>query len=488
MAVLYILLVMNEFDENYAKYVEVQYGDKRDPVRDASMIASNDLLLPHAYTVSDRVDMTNIDVYSVDPVGCEDADDAFSVYTEFGRTFLAIHIADPTEFISMRSDLWLDIENKVITMYPSNTKPVHMMPHEIMERASLMDNGIGCGVSCDGGCVKNAITVLTEISCDTFLPINRVKLLFTHILAKKRNTMSYESASRSVNSVMSLEFGLKIGQAMQEMRGKKTIGVKLKSVDKSIIDYACGYGGPRLRGVSPNETMMMQMIEEFAIFANSFVGEYLSIHLGGNGIFRACDASAMTGDEFSSLSGNELLHHIITNGIRADYMNTVASHDLVGSREYTHFTSPIRRASDCVCHYLLKYLYLREISGGATVVPFDSGRLAVLAERCDVRSKKMKKVQYTDTKYRLIQVMHGILHRNGCLEIEYCVTGHIHGFVNIIIKRVDEFPVYLSYSLRRKSYDGVIDNKLMFTLQVGVINCRERFDEGSIPELDARFV
>ena len=30
---------MNEFDENYAKYVEVQYGDKRDPVRDASMIA-----------------------------------------------------------------------------------------------------------------------------------------------------------------------------------------------------------------------------------------------------------------------------------------------------------------------------------------------------------------------------------------------------------------------------------------------------------------
>jgi hypothetical protein len=234
--------------------------------------------------------------------------------------------------------------------------------------------------------------------------------------------------------------------------------------------------------------MMMQMIEEFAIFANSFVGEYLTIHLGGSGIFRACDASAMTGDEFSSLSGNELLHHIITNGIRADYMNTVASHDLVGSREYTHFTSPIRRASDCVCHYLLKYLYLREISGGTTVVPFDSGRLAVLAERCDMRSKKMKKVQYTDTKFRLIQVMHGILQRNGGLEIEYCVTGHIHGFVNIIIKRIDQFPVYLSYSLRRKSYDGVIDNKLMFTLSVITINCRERFDEGSIPELDALFV
>ena len=36
--------------------------------------------LPHEYSIIDeRVDMTHIECYSVDPPGCEDADDAFSV-------------------------------------------------------------------------------------------------------------------------------------------------------------------------------------------------------------------------------------------------------------------------------------------------------------------------------------------------------------------------------------------------------------------------
>ena len=34
--------------------------------------------------------------------------------------------------------------------------------------------------------------------------------------------------------------------------------------------------------------------------------------------------------------------------------------DLVSMPEYAHFTSPIRRMSDCVCHYLLKFIYLRK--------------------------------------------------------------------------------------------------------------------------------
>ena len=106
------------------------------------------------------------------------------------------------------------------------------------------------------------------------------------------------------------------------------------------------------------EIQMKQMIAEFAIFANSFVGEYLKLNLDGMGIFRTCEAKELLSNMYN-LNGNELLNEIITNGIRAEYLSTNASHDLVGMPEYSHFTSPIRRLSDCVCHYLLKYIYLK---------------------------------------------------------------------------------------------------------------------------------
>ena len=468
---------MNTFEENYSKYIEKLYGEKRENSTDSTLLKLNNLSMPHKYTINSRVDMTNIETYSIDPDGCEDADDAFSIYEQDHKLYLAIHIADPTEFININSDLWYDIENRIITRYPSNNKPIHMIPHEIMEKASLMDNSHGN--------IKNAITVITEINKETYLPENKIKLLFTKIKVKKQNSLSYEKASENINYLMPLENGLNISIALQDKRGKKTIGVKLKLVDTSVIKY--DNIGLYLHRDTVNEKQMKQMIEEFAIFANSFIGEYLKIHLDGVGIFRTCDATAITGYEFNNLTGNELLHHIITNGICADYMNTVASHDLVGSKEYTHFTSPIRRASDCICHYLLKYLYLKNINAELNI-PFDNEKLKSLSEKCVTKTKEIKKLQYTDTKFRLIQVMHNLIILKQKIEIQYYVTGYIRGFINIIINKIDDCSVYLSYSLKRNEYKETIDNKEMHTLTITIINCRKKFDEGSIPELDQLFL
>jgi exoribonuclease R len=83
--------------------------------------------------------MTDYEVYSIDPEGCEDADDAFSIYTnhEDSKMFLAIHIADPTEYIHLHSDLWKDIVNRTTTKYLSNRKPIHMIPDSILKLSSL---------------------------------------------------------------------------------------------------------------------------------------------------------------------------------------------------------------------------------------------------------------------------------------------------------------------------------------------------------------
>ena len=226
---------------------------------------------------------------------------------------------------------------------------------------------------------------------------------------------------------------------------------------------------------------------EFAIFANTYIGEFLRLQLDGHGIYRTCDAREMVGEEFDKLNGNDILEHIITKGIRADYMNVVSSHDLVGSKEYTHFTSPIRRASDCICHYLLKYLKIKSNENREINTPFENKELIELSENCLSKTREIKKIQYTDIKFRLIQVMYNIVKLKGEVHICYYITGYMNGFINIIINKIDEHDVYLSYSLKRSYYNEEIDSAKKKNIIIREINCREKFDEGSLPELDNIF-
>ena len=157
------------------------------------------------------------------------------------------------------------------------------------------------------------------------------------------------------------------------------------------------------------------------------------------------------------MNGNELLHEIITNGIHADYMNKVSSHDLVGSEEYTHFTSPIRRASDCICHYLLKYLYLKNFNNNLKI-PFNLNKLQGLSEKCVFESKKIKKIQYKDNKFRLIQIMNNMLYYNDFLTLSYYITSY-KAPLNIIINKI----MHISYTLK-------INNFIIYTNDIQNIN------------------
>ena len=458
----------------YTKHIESLYGPKRNVLFDNNLLNNN--ILPHMYNISDRIDLTYLDIYSIDPDGCEDADDAFSIYFENNKLFLAIHIADPTEFINLDSTLWTSIEKTVITKYPSNRKPIHLMPDKIMQMSSLMDN--------EYGDTKNAITILTEINTSNYLPCHNIQLLFSKIKLKKENSLSYYQASCNIHNIICLNYGLKISKALQQKRMTKTIGVKLNELNSSTIKYFNHV--PYLYIDSQEEKDMKQMIAEFAIFANSFVGEYLKLNFNQHGIFRTCDASDIIHSEYyKNLSGNDLLHEIITNGIHADYINTVASHDLVGSDEYTHFTSPIRRASDCICHYLLKYLYLKK-SNIDLEVPFQLDKLQELSEKCVMESKKIKKIQYKDTKFRFIQIMNLLLYENESIQLSFYITSYKEPFLNLIINQINEHHVYLSYSLKINNVVNYIHNpNLVHNINILFVNIPGKFDEGTIPELDS---
>jgi exoribonuclease R len=457
----------------YNKHIETLYGKKRNDIFDKNLIKYNKL--PHNYGISDRTDLTYLETYSIDPDGCEDADDAFSIYFEENKLYLAIHIADPTEFINLDSELWTSIEKTVITKYPSNRKPIHLMPDTIMQISSLMNNEFGN--------TKNAITILTEIDTINYLPCHNIQLLFTKINVKHENAFSYFDASNNINNIDCLNYGLKISKALQDKRMKKTIGVKLNELNSSFIKYYNYI--PYLYIDSKEEKNMKQMIAEFAIFANSYIGEYLKINFNQHGIFRTCNASDINqSDHYKNLNGNDLLHEIITNGIHADYMNTVSSHDLVGSDEYTHFTSPIRRVSDCICHYLLKYIHLKKYNIDLEI-PFDLDKLQELSQKCVIETKKIRKIQYKDDKFRLIQIMNFLLLDYEYIKLSFYITGFKQPFLNIIINQINEHNIYISYTLKINNNNNYIhDPKFIHNLNITFVNIPGKFDEGSIPELD----
>jgi exoribonuclease R len=227
----------NIFETNYTTYIEPLYGPTRNEPRDIELTA--DIVEPHDYSIplDERYDFTEYDVYSIDPEGCEDADDAFSVYTDRDLLYLAIHIADPTEFIRLHSDLWVSIVQRTTTKYLSNRKPIHMIPEQVLKMVSLQGENE----------MKHTISVITEINKDTYKPQGEVKLVFGKVLVKRAHAFSYKQAS--VHDLDALKIGLQISEQLQIQRGKKTKGVKLNELTPAHVCYENGNAYLRIRDI-----------------------------------------------------------------------------------------------------------------------------------------------------------------------------------------------------------------------------------------------
>ena len=159
--------------------------------------------------------------------------------------------------------------NRGTTKYPSNRPPIHMIPEKILNLSSLQGDIFGCK--------KKVITVMTEIDKKTHHPINEIKLLFSEITVKKKNAYTYSDAALYKNTIKSFVYGLAISKSLKEKRSLLTKGVKLSDLNTAQIIY--DYDNLYLYEDSKQEKEVKQMIAEFAIFANSFIGEYLKINL-----------------------------------------------------------------------------------------------------------------------------------------------------------------------------------------------------------------
>ena len=459
----------NIYNNLFEQIILPKYGSFRDKDYDDFLLQEN--VYPHDYSILNRTNLTYVNTLTIDPEGCKDADDAFSIFYVNDKLYLAIHIADPTDFINLNSNLWNNILHRNITHYPSNNNPIHLMPDKIIKMASLSFDDDSKKT------IKKAISIITEIDTNTYLPTNNVTLDFTRVSIDKDYCFSYDSANMKLDEI---KIGLLISKALFNRRSTQTIGTKLSQINKAYSSF----DGENIKYDNENVRNLKNMIAEFAIFANSFVGEYLKINLNGLGIFRTLDSGNLS-EINSNVSGDELLNQIILNGLSADYIANIKPHDLVGTPVYCHFTSPIRRLADCICHYLLKSIKL------ARPIPWTKEQLDVISNNCHYVSKKERSIQHGDKKFRMIQLFNNLILKKNKVEIGFIVNSYTGMFLNCIIDKLFingcEYNIQMSYTLRITNmivkYDLNLEN-FSKTISINSVTPFKNYDEGTIPELD----
>ncbi len=400
------------------------------------------LELDSIYGINNRVDYTNILIYSIDPENCTDADDAFSIFKENNNLHLMIHIADPTSYFNPLHPLFNDIINNGTTIYLSNKEPDHLFPHNILEECSLI-NGI-----------KNVLTIHTIFDNDSIISS---KLEYAKINCSNGKRFSYESAAINIDEILKL--GLDLSTILKNKRSTSlndlTLIIPVLKDNEVILK-------PELLEVR----MMKNMIAEFAIHANTIFAQELDI----NNLF-------VRKLELPHKNYNNI-HDLIKDGISAEYSIENIKHELIGTDKiYTHSTSPLRRASDCIVHFLLKAKYLK------IEPPFTNEQLETFSNNLNKRTKDMKQIQFKDFKLRTFQwIAEELESRLNPIKIKVKTIGYKAPFLNLMIIKIDDMDVNIPYTIKRKQIKH-FDNYINITK----INPFNKYDQGTLPELEINY-
>ena len=171
-------------------------------------------------------------IYSIDPIGCIDIDDAIHI-EEFNDYYqIGIHIADVSYYIEENSIIDLEIQKRAETIYLPN-ETIHMLPENLMKLCSLTQDKISRVVSVIFKISKDNYKIIQyDIQRNVIRPIN----------------LSYDEAKILIKNKSNTELEL-----LYE------IGKHLYSFQDEIYD-------------------IHKMVEKYMILANNYVAIHISIN------------------------------------------------------------------------------------------------------------------------------------------------------------------------------------------------------------------
>ena len=128
-----------------------------------------------------RIDLSHLPVFTIDPKGCDDVDDGFSIEQSGDMTFLHIHICDPTSFFNPWDSVFESVLQNGTSYHPSGRATRHMFTREFAMRCSLKRG------------FKRALT-MTYVFLNDVLKNTYCRMTFINCVSQ--NHLSYDYATR----------------------------------------------------------------------------------------------------------------------------------------------------------------------------------------------------------------------------------------------------------------------------------------------------
>ena len=331
-----------------------------------------------------RTDLTNEVIFTIDGDDTKDIDDAISYKFENGLHVLGVHIADVSYYVTENSYLDKDALSRGTSSYLADSV-IPMLPHKLSNGICSLNEGV---VRLTQSCVMKINNEGNVVDYDIFPSF-----------IKSRKKMTYKKVNdiimRNIVDSSYQEFSDVLKQMNELAHILRRNKVKRGYIDfdldeaKIIVDEDKNVVGIEKRVREDAE----RMIEDFMIAANETVATHI-YNMDLPFIYRVHDVpNADKIDKFLKLvsllgykvngkvkdltpvSMQKLLNQLkdvpqykilssmlLRSMRKAVYQKDNIGHFGLGSKCYTHFTSPIRRYPDLEVHRLLrKYLYENKI-------------------------------------------------------------------------------------------------------------------------------
>ncbi len=442
-------------DEVRAHLIEVLGADDR-PAWDDAAVASEfrirtrfpaDTLTeaegvrePGAAEAAGRSDLRGLPVFTIDPDDARDHDDALSVKEAgAGLWEVGIHIADVSHYVAPGSALDREALARGTSCYlPGGVHP--MLPEHLSSNVCSLVPGRD----------RLALSVTVLLGEDGEAHAAR----FEETVIRSRHRLAYEDVQDAFEGGRRFDAGLDAALAtlrrLARAIRRRRIAAGALELEVPEVRVRVDASGVPTRMERRRSLESHELVEEFMLLANGCVGAE-GLRRDSGLLFRVHEPPqprrlAELDETLKALRlprpGNladparalqsllrvpldpahrRLLHRMVLRALpRARYLEKDLGHFGLATREYCHFTSPIRRYPD-----LHNHRRVREWIRGRRSAAWDRGELEALALACSATEQVATEAERTAVKVKGLRVLAGRLGDRASGSI----TGFLrHGF------------------------------------------------------------